>query len=84
MKGLYGRLVLANIVVLAVLLTGLGIVLGQFFPLFNQNTDPVVQRDYLVFLLIVLVIAFFVSLLIITRLLQQYIKPVDEATIQRN
>ena len=80
MKGLYGRLVLANILFLSVLLTGLGIVLGQFFPLFNQSADSVLQSDYLVFLVIVLLTAFFVSLLIVTRLLKQYIKPIDEAT----
>lgn len=80
MKGLYGRLVLANILFLSVLLTGLGIVLGQFFPLFNQGADPIIKRDYLLFLLIVLLTALFVSLFIITRLLLQYIKPIDEAT----
>ena len=80
MKGLYGRLVLANILFLSVLLTGLGIVLGQFFPLFDQSADPVIQRDYLLFLLIVLLTALFVSLFIITRLLLQYIKPIDEVT----
>ena len=80
MKGLYGRLVLANVLFLLVLLTGLGIVLGQFFPLFNQSKDPVLQGHYLVFLLTVLVTAFFVSLLLITRLLKQYIKPIDEAS----
>ncbi|QUW23869.1 PAS domain S-box protein [Sporosarcina sp. Marseille-Q4063] len=80
MKGLYGRLVLANILFLSVLLTGLGIVLGQFFPLFNQGADPIIKRDYLLFLLIVLLTALFVSLYIITRLLLQYIKPIDEVT----
>lgn len=80
MKGLYGSLILANIVVLSLLLTGLGIVLGQFFPLFNQSAESVLQSDYLVFLVTVLLIAFFVSVLIITRLLKQYIKPIDEAT----
>ena len=80
MKGLYGRLVLANILFLSVLLTGLGIVLGQFFPLFNQGADPIIKRDYLLFLLIVLLTALFVSLFIITRLLLQYIKPIDEVT----
>ncbi|WP_172368879.1 two-component system histidine kinase PnpS [Sporosarcina jiandibaonis] len=80
MKGLYGRLVLANILFLSFLLTGLGIVLGQFFPLFNHSADPIIQRDYLVFLLIVLLTALFVSLFIITRLLLQYIKPIDKVT----
>jgi two-component system, OmpR family, phosphate regulon sensor histidine kinase PhoR len=80
MKGLYGRLVLANILFLSFLLTGLGIVLGQFFPLFNQGADPIIKRDYLLFLLIVLLTALFVSLFIISRLLLQYIKPIDEVT----
>jgi two-component system, OmpR family, phosphate regulon sensor histidine kinase PhoR len=80
MKGLYGRLVLANILFLSFLLTGLGIVLGQFFPLFNQGADPIIKRDYLLFLLIVLLTALFVSLFIISRLLMRYIKPIDEVT----
>lgn len=80
MKGLYGSLVLANVLFLSVLFTGLGIVLGQFFPLFNQSVNPELQGHYLVFLLTVLLTAFFVSLLLITRLLRQYIKPIDEAS----
>ena len=82
MKGLYSRLVLAStIYILVFLLTGLGIVLGQFFPIFNNNADPQLARSFLIYLFVILGITLFVSFFIITRLLAQYIKPIDEASI---
>ena len=45
MKSLYGRLLIAYAVLLSVLLTGLGIVLGQFFPLFAENTDTGITTE---------------------------------------
>ena len=49
------------LVFLSVLLTGLGIVLGQFFPLFAENADLDIQQKYLVFLFVILVVAFILS-----------------------
>jgi len=81
MKTLYSRLVIAYAVLLAVLLTGLGIVLGQFFYLFNDGVDIILQRQYLFYLIVVLVISFILSLFMATRILLSYAKPIDEVTV---
>ena len=80
MKTLYSRLVIVHVVLLSILLAGLGIVLGQFFHLFDNNADSVVQQQYLVYLTVVLVIAFILSIYMATRLLSLYAKPIDEVT----
>lgn len=80
MKGLYSRLVIACAVLLSVLLTGLGIVLGQFFPLFANDIAIEIQRKYWGFLFLTLFIAFIISLLIAKRMMLQYARPVDEVT----
>jgi len=80
MKGLYSRLVIACAVLLSVLLTGLGIVLGQFFPLFADDIAVEIQQKYWGFLILTLFIAFIISLLIAKRMMLQYARPVDEVT----
>ena len=47
MKDLYSRLAIACAILLSVLLTGLGIVLGQFFPLFANDIALDLQRTIL-------------------------------------
>ena len=80
MKGLYGRLVLSKYTISFGSINWPRYCTGPVFSLVQSKRGSVLQSDYLVFLLIVLLTAFFVSLLIITRLLKQYIKPIDEAT----
>jgi two-component system, OmpR family, phosphate regulon sensor histidine kinase PhoR len=80
MKDLYSRLVIACAILLSVLLTGLGIVLGQFFPLFATESPLDLQRQYWGYLIVTLIIAFIISLLIATRMMLQYARPVDEVT----
>ena len=80
MKGLYGRLVSAYAILLVTLLAGLGIILGQFFSLYNTGIDPAVQRNYFIYLIAVLLIAFILSLLMATKVLKTYAKPIDEMT----
>lgn len=80
MKGLYGRLVSAYAILLVTLLAGLGIILGQFFSLYNTEIDPTIQRNYFVYLIAVLLIAFILSLLMATKFLKAYAKPIDEMT----
>lgn len=80
MKRLYGRLVIAYAILLSVLLTGLGIVLGQFFPLFAENADIGLQRKYWAFLILILFVAFILSLLMAVRMILPYAKPIDEIT----
>lgn len=81
MKGLYGRLVGAYAILLGTLLTGLGIVLGQFFPFFYKNVENPSSTSYIVYLIITLVVAFFFSMLIAMRMLSNYAKPIDDITI---
>ncbi|WP_438319144.1 two-component system histidine kinase PnpS [Sporosarcina sp. FA9] len=80
MKGLYRRLLVSISVLFLVLFTGLGVVLGQFFSLFADNIDDVVQKAYLQFLVLVLIIAFILSFYIISRMLRQYARPIVNAT----
>lgn len=79
-KGLFGRLLLSISIILLVLFTGLGVVLGQFFPLFAENTDEVVQKAYVQFLVLVLLVAFILTFYIISRVLKQYVRPIVNAT----
>lgn len=79
-KGLYSRLVVACAVLLSVLLTGLGIVLGQFFPLFAENSHLTLQRQYWIFLILTLAIAFVLSFFIAARMMLQYARPIDGIT----
>ncbi len=64
MKGFYCRLVIACTVFVSVFLTGLGIVLGQFFPLFADHIDLDVQRKYWAFLIVTLLSHLFCLLFI--------------------
>lgn len=80
MKGLYSRLVSAYAILIGILLTGLGIVLGQFFPLLYKNIDNPTFNHYLVYLIITLFIAFLLSMLMATRMLSNYAKPIDDIT----
>lgn len=79
-KGHYSRLMIAWAIILSVLLTGLGIVLGQFFHLFATDVNARIQQTYWVFLLFTLVIAFLLTLFISARVMLQYAKPIDEVT----
>ena len=67
-----------------VLLTGLGIVLGQFFPLFYKDIDLEIQRLYWFFLLIILLAAFILSLFMAARMMLHYARPIDEVTKTAN
>lgn len=80
MKGLYSRLIGAYAVLLITVLTGLGIVLGQFFSLFDVEVDSTTERQYLIYLVIILVIGFVLSIWMATRFLRTYAKPIDEMT----
>ncbi len=80
MKKLYARLLLAQALLLLLLLTGLGIVLSQFFPLFAPEINSTIHRRYLFFLVIVLIAAFILSFFIAARMMYQYAKPIDQAT----
>lgn len=80
MKDLYTRLIFAYATLLSVLLTGLGIVLGQFFAIFGKEEQTELQWKYWTFLLIVLVVAFILSLFMASKLMRQYAGPVDQVT----
>lgn len=81
MKGLYGRLVGAYAILLAMLLIGLGIVLGQFFPFFYKSLEAPTSTTYTIYLIVTLVIAFILSMLIAMRMLLNYAKPIDDITV---
>lgn len=80
MKGLYSRLFTAFAVILFILLTGLGVVLGQFFHTIDHGLTLQVQRKYWIFLLIIIPMAYLLSLMLSARILRHYVKPVDLVT----
>lgn len=80
MSSLYSRLFLAFATILLILLTGLGIVLGQFFHLIDHEITDQVQLKYWYYLLFFLPIAFFTTLFIGGRVIRQYTKPIDQVT----
>ncbi|WP_432358162.1 two-component system histidine kinase PnpS [Sporosarcina sp. UB5] len=77
MRGLYSRLFIAFAILLFILLTGLGVVLGQFFHLIDNGINLQVQRKYWVFLFAILLTAYFISIVVCARVIKQYAKPID-------
>ncbi|WHT47720.1 hypothetical protein QNH10_16580 [Sporosarcina thermotolerans] len=80
MKSYYYRLLLAFTVIFLIQLTGLGIVLGQFFYLIDHPISTQVQHKYLLFLAVTFSIVFFISIFIASRVIRQYTKPIDFMT----
>lgn len=80
MKNHYIRLVTASAIVLAVMLTVLGIVLGQFFHLFADEVDPRIQQKYWVFLLFTLIFVYGAAMIVMAKMMQQYAQPIDYLT----
>ncbi|WP_252502642.1 two-component system histidine kinase PnpS [Sporosarcina sp. Marseille-Q4943] len=80
MKGLYSRLFIAFAVIFLILLTGLGVVLGQFFYLIDDEITLHVQRKFWIFLIAILMITYFLSLILSARVIRQYAKPTDLVT----
>ncbi|GKV54575.1 hypothetical protein NCCP2222_05220 [Sporosarcina sp. NCCP-2222] len=80
MKSLHTRLVLANAVMLFILLTGLGLVLGQFFQFFPKELHDVHEDKYMIFLVIVLTVAGLMYFFISYRVFRQYSKSIDQAS----
>lgn len=80
MKSLYTRLSIAFATILAILLAGLGIVLGQFFHLIDNDITGQIQVKYWYFLSFILTVAFLLTLFIGTRVIRQYTDPIDQVT----
>ncbi|MFC5604408.1 two-component system histidine kinase PnpS [Sporosarcina koreensis] len=80
MNGLYSRLLIAFAVIFLILLTGLGVVLGQFFHMIDHGITLQVQRKYWIFLIIILTIAYFLALMLCARIIRHYAKPIDLVT----
>ncbi|ARK23745.1 PAS domain-containing sensor histidine kinase [Sporosarcina sp. P37] len=77
MKNYYSKLLAASAVILSILLIVLGIILGQFFHLFADEVEPVIQQTYWVYLLFTLVLAFIVMMFVMAKILQQFAQPID-------
>ncbi|MCM3743603.1 ATP-binding protein [Sporosarcina luteola] len=80
MKGLNSRLFIAFAIILLILLTGLGVVLGQFFHMIDDGITYQVQQKYWIFLLVILPITYLLSLMLSARVIRQYAKPIDLVT----
>ncbi|MCM3711752.1 two-component system histidine kinase PnpS [Sporosarcina luteola] len=80
MKGLNSRLFIAFAIILLILLTGLGVVLGQFFHMIDDGITLRVQQKYWIFLLVILPITYILSLMLSARVIRQYAKPIDLVT----
>lgn len=80
MKTLYRRMLLLYTIFLVTLLTALGFVLGQFFSLFNYSISPQDERQYLTFLVIVLIAGCILSIFMAAHILRRYTEPIDQLT----
>lgn len=80
MKSLYSRLSIAFATILVILLAGLGIVLGQFFHLIDEEITQQVQLKFYYYLLFILPLAFLLTLFIGMRIIRQYTKSIDQVT----
>lgn len=80
MKSLYARLSIAFATILVILLAGLGIVLGQFFHLIDHEITKEIQLKYYYYLLLILPLAFLLTLFIGMRVIRQYTRTIDQVT----
>ncbi|WP_339250962.1 ATP-binding protein [Sporosarcina sp. FSL W8-0480] len=80
MKSYYYRLLIAFIVIFLIQLTGLGIVLGQFFNLIDHQISANVQKKYWLFLSVIVTVFFLLSVFIASRVIRQYTRPIDLMT----
>lgn len=80
MKNYYSSLLATSGVIFSVLLIIIGIILGQFFHLFAEDVEPVIQQTYWVYLLFTLVFVFVVTMFVMAKVLQQYVQPIDHFT----
>ncbi|MCM3637163.1 ATP-binding protein [Sporosarcina luteola] len=80
MKGLNSKLFIAFAIIFLILLTGLGVVLGQFFHMIDDGITLRVQQKYWIFLLVILPITYILSLMLSARVIRQYAKPIDLVT----
>ncbi|ARJ37989.1 PAS domain-containing sensor histidine kinase [Sporosarcina ureae] len=80
MKYYYTRILTASAIILSILLIVLGIILGQFFHLFGENVDATIQQTYWVYLLFTLVLVFVITMFVMAKILQQYVRPIDHFT----
>lgn len=78
MRNYYAKLLAGAAVILSIVLIVLGIILGQFFHLFAEETEPAVQQKYWVFLLVSLLLVFTVTMSVLAKLLQQYAQTIDQ------
>lgn len=85
MRNYYSRIFTASAVVLAALLLVTGITLGQFFLLFTHNIPEVVERAYLLYIVLTLAVLYLVVLVVTAKMLQQYVQPIDHfaSTVQQ-
>ncbi|MFD1206939.1 two-component system histidine kinase PnpS [Sporosarcina contaminans] len=77
MRGFYSRLFIAFAVLLFILLTGLGVVLGQFFHIVDIKADAIVQRKYSLYLFVLIVVTYIISLFFAARIIKHFTKPID-------
>lgn len=80
MRNYYARLLAGSAAILSIMLIVLGIILGQFFHLFAEETEPAVQQKYWVFLLVSLLLVFTVTMFVLAKLLRQYAQTIDHYT----
>lgn len=80
MKSYYYRLLVTFTVIFLIQLTGLGVVLGQFFYLIDHQISTQVQHKYWLFLAVIISVFFFLSIFIASRVIRQYTKPIDFMT----
>lgn len=80
MKSLYSRLAIAYTILFGILLLSLGVILGQSIPYFFEQGESLDSAKYILYLSIILIIAFLFATFISFRMLHVYAKPIDEVT----
>lgn len=80
-EGHTSRILLTSCAMLIAFTLVLWVVLSQFFNVFSTAADFTLERRYLLYITVVLLLFLFVSLFIVSRILYHFTKPVDELVL---
>ncbi len=80
-EGHTSRILLTASIMLIGFTLVLWVVLSQFFNIYTTAADPSIERHYLLYITVVLLLFLLVSLFIVSRILYHFTKPVDELTL---
>ncbi|WOV83196.1 ATP-binding protein [Sporosarcina jeotgali] len=75
------RILLTTSAALVVFSVVLWIVISQFFNITDSNTDPALEKKFILYLTVVILLFLILTLFTVSRIIYHFTKPVDELTL---